>query len=422
MFGRMIARLGRDRTGNILVMAAASMPIFVGAAGLATDTVQWTLWKRQVQRQADSAALAGAYAVAQGFSASDSATSDINRLALVNLTQTPTIENAPTTGAYAGNSKAVRVVLQTSQELPFSKMLGVQAPVIYGEATAAVVGSGDYCVVTLEKTSTVGITLQGNATVNLGCGMATNSRASNAVYAGGSSTVTASPVAAVGGLTSSSNYVSPTTLLPYSLPVQDPYASLPTPTASNLTGCTNLNVQPNNTVTLPQPGANGSCLKNVDIKGTLNLPAGVYYIDGGTFNVGSQAVINGTGVTIILTSNTASSNPGSIATVNINGGATLNLSAPTDTSNPYHGVLFYQDRRAPDSGTNVINGNAGSVLQGSFYFPGQALSFSGTSGMTTKCVKMVSKRVTFIGNSSIVNQCDNTGVDKFTATLVKLVG
>ncbi|AJR25915.1 MULTISPECIES: pilus assembly protein TadG-related protein [Sphingobium] len=418
MFGRAVGRLLRDRTGNVLMMAAASMPVLVGAAGLATDTVQWTLWKRQIQRQADSAALAGAYAVAQGFSASDSATSDINRMSLVNLTQTPTIENAPTTGSYAGNSKAVRVVLQTSAELPFSKILGVKAPVIYGEATAAVVGSGDYCVVALEKTSAVGITLQGNATVNLGCGIATNSRASNAVYAGGSSTVTATPVAAVGGLTSSSNYVSPTTLLPYSIPVLDPYASLPTPTASDLSGCGgNANVQPNNSKSI-SPG----CYKNFNVKGTLNMAPGVYFIDSTTFDIGSQAVVNGTGVTIILTSSNAANNPSSIANVNINGGATLNLKAPTDLSDPYHGVLFYQDRRALDSGTNTINGNASSVLQGAFYFPGQALSFSGTSGMTTDCVKMVGKRVTFIGNSNIVNQCKDTGVDKFTATLVKLVG
>ena len=418
MFGRSIGRLLRDRKGNVLMMAAASMPVLVGAAGLATDTVQWTLWKRQVQRQADSAALAGAYAVAQGFSASDSATSDISRLSLITLSQTPTIENAPTAGAFAGDARAVRVVLQTSAELPFSKILRVRTPVIYGEATAAVVGSGNYCVVSLEKTSAVGITLQGNATVNLGCGMATNSRASNAVTAGGSSTVTATPVAAVGGLSSSSNYVSPTTLLPYSIPVQDPYASLPTPTASDLSGCNgNANVQPNNSKSIT-PG----CFKNFDVKGTLNMAPGTYFIDSTTFDIGSQAVVNGTGVTIILTSGNAANNPSQISTVNINGGATLNLTAPTDTTNPYHGVLFYQDRRALDSGTNTINGNASSVLQGAFYFPGQAMSFSGTSGMTTTCVKMVSKRVTFIGNSNIVNQCTNTGVDPITATMVRLVG
>lgn len=413
MLPAILNRLLRNRAGNILALAAASMPILVGAAGLATDTVQWALWKRQIQRQADSAALAGAYAIAQGFSASDSATADINRLALVNLTQTPIIENAPTTGSFAGNAQAVRVVLQTSGQLPFSRMLGVRAPTISGEATAAVITGGNYCIVSLENSTAVGITLQGNATVNLGCGIATNSRAANAVTAGGSSTVTATPVAAVGGLQASSNYVSPTTLQPYSLPQSDPYAALPTPNPSNCSG--KVSVSPKDTASI-SPG----CYRGFDIKGTLNMAAGVYFIDGGSFSIGSQAVVNGTGVTIILTSTNADTQPNSIATADINGGATLNLSA--DTSGIYAGVLFYQDRRALDSGSNKINGNASSSFQGAFYFPSQALEFSGTSGMTTKCVKMVSRRVTFIGNSSIANQCDDTGVRDIVTTMVRLVG
>ena len=413
MLSAMFSRLLRDRMGNVLMLAAASMPILVGAAGLATDTVQWTLWKRQIQRQADSAALAGAYAVAQGFSASDSATADISRMALVTLTQTPVIENAPTTGSHAGDNQAVRVVLQTTGDLPFSKLLGVKAPVIFGEATAAVVSTGNYCVVSLEASSSVGVTLQGNASVDLGCGIMTNSRASNAVTAGGSSTVVATPVAAVGGLQSSSNYVSPTTLQPYSIPLSDPYADLPTPNPSSCSG--KVSVNPNSTSSI-SPG----CYKGFDIKGTLNMAPGTYFIDGSSFNIGAQAVVNGTGVTIILTSSNAGTNPNQIATADINGGATLNLSAPT--SGTYSGVLFYQDRRALDSGTNKINGNASSSFQGAFYFPSQAMEFSGTSGMTTTCVKMVSRRVTFIGNSSIVNQCSGTGVDEITATSVRLVG
>lgn len=394
------------------MLAAASMPILVGAAGLAMDTVQWTLWKRQIQRQADSAALAGAFAVAQGFDAADSVTADINQLTLVNLFQSPLIENAPTTGAYAGNSKAVRVVLQTTGELPFSKMLGVKAPLIQGEATAAVISDGEYCVVSLENTSAVGITLQGNASVGLGCGIITNSRASNAVASGGSSSVAATPVAAVGGLQATSNYVSPTTLMPYSIPQSDPFAALPTPSP---TGCSGkVNVSPN-AIESVSPG----CFRGFDIKGTLNMAPGTYYVDGSSFGVGSLAVLNGTGVTIILTSTSAATNPSLIATVDINGGATLNLSAPE--TGTYAGVLFYQDRRALDSGTNKVNGNASSSFQGAFYFPSQAVEFSGTSGMSADCVKLVSRRVTFIGNSSIVNSCPNH-IPKITGTRVRLVG
>ena len=59
-------KLLKDRRGNALVIAGAALPLIVGAAGLANDTIQWTLWKRQLQRAADSAALAGVYGEAQG--------------------------------------------------------------------------------------------------------------------------------------------------------------------------------------------------------------------------------------------------------------------------------------------------------------------------------------------------------------------
>ena len=41
-------KLWRDRRGNALMIAGAALPLLVGSAGLATDTIQWTLWKRQL--------------------------------------------------------------------------------------------------------------------------------------------------------------------------------------------------------------------------------------------------------------------------------------------------------------------------------------------------------------------------------------
>ena len=54
-------RLWNDKRGNVLIIAGAALPLLIGSAGLATDTIQWTLWKRQLQRAADSAAIAGVY-------------------------------------------------------------------------------------------------------------------------------------------------------------------------------------------------------------------------------------------------------------------------------------------------------------------------------------------------------------------------
>lgn len=60
----MFRKLLKDRTGAMAVVIAASLPVFLGGVALAVDVAQWTLAKRTLQRQADSAALAGVYAIA----------------------------------------------------------------------------------------------------------------------------------------------------------------------------------------------------------------------------------------------------------------------------------------------------------------------------------------------------------------------
>src|SRR3954449_1788891 len=61
-----LKKLWRNKRGNALVLAGAALPLIIGSAGLASDTIQWALWKRQIQRSADSAAMAGVYAIVQG--------------------------------------------------------------------------------------------------------------------------------------------------------------------------------------------------------------------------------------------------------------------------------------------------------------------------------------------------------------------
>jgi Flp pilus assembly protein TadG len=414
-----LRRLGASENGSAVTLTAISVPLLMGAGGLAMDTVQWVLWKRQLQRSADSAALAGAYARAQSKGVNAAVIRDLTQNLDVTLTSRA-IENAPTTGTYAGDDRAVRVVLNLRRQLPFTSYFLSTPPTLTAEATAAVLSNGTYCVISLEPTSTTGIVMQGNATVNLGCGMATNSTGCPAVTAGGSSSIFATPVAAVGCVPGSSNYASGTQLQPYSIAQPDPFADVPVPPVPN--NCKNkLTVQPNGAKVI-DPATDGTCFRGVDLKGTVTFLPGTYIIDGSSFDVGSQAVVTGTGVTFILTSSTAASNPSSIATLNVNGGATINMSAPK--SGTYEKILFYQDRRAEDSGSNKVNGNALSSLEGGFYFPKQAVDFTGTSGQNTKCVQIVSRRVTFIGNSQIQNECPPLPDDDkytFRGTQIRLV-
>lgn len=409
-----LLKLRNDRRGAVAMILALSTPVLVGGMGLGIDTIQWTLAKRAIQRQADSAAIAGAYSLAQGADVQAAVTSDLARNASFPLTST-VIENAPTAGPHAGNARSVRVALETEMNLPFTGFLLNGAVEIPAEATASMVSNGQYCALSLESGTATGITMWGSSTVNLGCGMATNSRGSTAVAAGGSSSITASPVAAVGLVPASNNYGPGTERISYSVAQPDPFAGLPNPTVSGNTS--NGNVNSNQTRTL-SPGT----YRGMDLRGTVTLNPGVYVIDGGSLSIGSQARVTGSGVTFVLTSATAGSNPNSIATVNMNGGARLNLTAPS--SGTYRGVLIYQDRRAPlTNQSNKINGNSQSLLQGAIYMPGQEVEFTGTTGMNTNCLQLVARRITWNGNSSISNVCPpNSGSQAFVGTAVRLVG
>lgn len=418
LFQRLRALL-RDRSANATVVTAFSVLSLIGGAGLATDTIQWTLWKRQLQRMSDSASLAGAFAKARGKSADSTrstAQTEVNRyttLNMITLSTTPSIE----VGTLNGYDNAVRTTLRTNRALPFSSMFMRVSPTIQATSTAAAVGFGQYCVVSLEDTATTGITIQGSSTVNLGCGMVTNSQGANALSAGGSARLTASPLAAVGNIPASSVFTSGTVLQPYSIPQPDPYASLTVPTLPNCNQSITVSPSNGNNSTRIQNNGNGvSCYKDIKLQGSVTFDPGVYIIDGasgGGLTINSGAVVSGTGVVFIFT--TSSTDKTTVANVTINGGAQVNLSAPnintcSGTACNYAGILMYQDQAAAlKTNANKVNGNSASSYSGSFYFAGQELQFSGDSGMQTQCVQIVARQVTFTGNTAISN--DNSCFD-----------
>jgi hypothetical protein len=253
----------------------------------------------------------------------------------------------------------------------------------------------------------------------------------------GSSDVNASPIAAVGGIPASTHWASGTVLQPFTLAQADPFANVnppPLPTGN----CPNLTVNSNSTTTVTAADANTTglasgtyCFGNITIRGTVTFPSNsVIILDAGSLSANAQANMTCLGCTFILTSRTAGTNPSSIGNVDLNGGATLNLTAPgtaaTGAAAGYRGIVFYQDRRAQD-GTNAsqqsnINGNSSSHFQGAFYFPSQQVTFNGTAGMTTACMQLVARRVYYSGNMNISNTCPaDSGASDFTGRKVRLV-
>lgn len=399
------AGLLANKKGNVLVMAAAAMPLVVGSAGLAVDTIQLSLMKRHLQRAADSAALAGAYAKVQSKPVDPAVTKALGFNDAFPLVGTPDISQ-PATGTHANRS--VRVEISARRSLPFLSFFSAE-PTITVDATAALVYTGKFCMVSLDESNGTGITFSGNSTVDLGCGVISNTTGSSAVVADGSAEVTASPVAAVGGVPSSTAYVQPTLLLPYSLKQRDPFGDLsdpapPTPCAGKITDSTD-------TITP------GGCYAGIDVNSAKTLPAGTYYLTG-DLTLNSNAHLIGEGVTLVFTKDPGNASAAWPA-ITINGNAELDLTAPT--SGTYEGVLMHYDSRAPNAG-HTINGNSFSKFEGAFYFPSQNLTFNGNSEMDTNCIQLVALRLTFSGNTFINNECPTDGgAQAFDASWVRLV-
>jgi len=428
-----LRKLLGDTSGNALAIGAAAMPLVIGGTGLAIDTLQISLAKRELQRAADSAALAGAHAINQNSSstgttrsafASSAVTRDLQINNDITLSGTPIVQNAPATGDYAGDSNAVRVLLSANQTLSFLSFFNIAPARINVEATAAIVREGDFCMLSLEDGTAPGVTVGGNATIDLGCGISSNSRSTSAVQAEGSSSVRATPIMAVGGLVSSSNFNN-ATMIPYAAVQVDPFASLANPAP---TGCVDPpTIGPQDVVQVGPgyPGwnsANGSiCFNGLDVKGTLTFPfGGIVYINGGELSFGSQAQVSGTTLAFVLTSVNATSNPSSVATINMNGGADLDITAPS--TGPFAGVAIYEDRRAPIGRSIRYNGNSGSTVNGAMYFPNSYFEYNGNAQMAATCLQLVARRLDFRGNGTIRNSCSGTvTTPNFQATYVRLV-
>lgn len=403
--------LWRDRRGNAMLVAAAAMPMVIGAAGLATDTIQWTLWKRELQRAADSAAFAGVYAKADNHSVSSAVSTDIqrnNKTGIAIKTGYPLI-SYPTSSNY---TNAVRVQLAVQKKLAFSSLFLPTAPTITAAGTAAMIDQYEYCLRALRRSGGPGITIGGSSSVALGCGAMSDSSANPSVSTNGSSySFTAPVVAGAGRLPASITGVA--ALRPNRPPMGDPYEGQFSTDIPAGMSCTNFVSHRTNLGTGANPNYHLSpgCYTSFAPNGsnTYTLDPGVYYLNNTDFVLNGNDVLIGSGVTIILTGTT----PGRVQT---NGTSTVNLSAPTATncgtyvgvnSCNYKNMLFIQSPNATTGNNNTINGTAGSTYDGAMYFPKGSIDFTGTAGNMTKCLMVVGYTVAFSGNTNLQN--DTTG-------------
>lgn len=153
-----------------------------------------------------------------------------------------------------------------------------------------------------------------------------------------------------------------------------------------------------------QPGTYSDFTLSCDI----TLAGGIYVIEGGNLKVNAQYSLTGTGVMFVLLNG---------AGIEINGGATINLTAmqtvdqliaagvDPDQAERMKGMLIFEDPDGPGNDNNSINGNAGVILNGIVYTPNSALAISGAMRGSSTCLELAAATLDIGGDANLSTLC-----------------
>ncbi|MCS7192519.1 MAG: pilus assembly protein TadG-related protein [Armatimonadetes bacterium] len=277
------------------------------------------------------------------------------------------------------NVKACRVV-----SLFFARVFGVGQIRVCAKATA--IGSRSAIargLVVLDPDGGRALFLEGNARMVVSNGsIHVNSRASDALYAQGSPSVSASQIFVVGNYQTQGNASVTPTPLTGQAPVPDPLASLPPPSTSGLPVFPGQTIGGNSSATL-QPGVYTGPIR-VEGDARVILQPGIYILRGG-FLISGNGRVKGDGVLLYNES----------GQIQVQGNGTLQLSPPT--SGVYEGITIFQ----PATNTQPLwfSGNGNLDISGTIYAPNALVHFEGNSNLQDSMI--IAFRIRLIGNPRV---------------------
>ena len=420
-FGRAIgfaASLMRDRRGATAAMLAVSMTGMLGFAGLATEVGAWYKTRRSLQAAADAAAFSAVVGQHFGGSITTEARAVAAKYKFVNGTNgvTVTVNQPPKTGAFTTNSTAVEVIVSQPQSLAIASLFLKTAPTIAARAVAATTGAGGNCIQSLDKSNANGVYLLSFATINAsGCSVYDDATGSGSMLVTTSASITADTISA-GGSIANLGTVKPTkapAAVANAAPTADAYANVAMPTPAS-PGCTfnSYAAPPQGNPMLPITTqlSPGTYCGGMDFPSgsMVNLRAGIYYVEGGSFHVENGATVSSdaAGVTIVLTRTPGGSN---FASLNVDAGSSLQINAPSTGSTA--GIAIFGDRGTPvgqeaDLGGSIAgDGGATVIIGGAVYLPTQQLYYGGTAANASTCTALVAYDIRMNQSSVLRTTC-----------------
>ena len=233
---RKLGQLKANTSGNATLIVALGMPILIGGSGLAVDTAQWYMWKRELQFAVDQAALAGAWA----RSDSDTQNNYVARARseytanVANVSPIDTTPNVALADYNGGNANSVVVSATASRQLPFSSFLTghTTTVTVFAQATFAEGEAYTACLIATDDDDSGAITIGGNASLTAACGIAALSTSDSSITINGQPTLDPGWVVSAGGIDSWIEEHTDAEIHEYMSGLSDPFAALTTPTPS----------------------------------------------------------------------------------------------------------------------------------------------------------------------------------------------
>ena len=235
----------RDERGNVLAMTAVGLPLLIGCAAIAVDTVQWVSAKRELQAAADAAAIAGVYGLVQTGEMDASVDDSVASNPKLDFKRSVSAKRSP--APYGDDPFAVRVRIASPVGMTFTKMFLSRAPTVDVEATATIVENGEFCAFAIGTEDETGLEIDPGANVEMECGMATNASSPKAIVGDGSAAIKADQIVAFGGI--EANGIKDSRVRKYGLKQKDPLADRDPPLIPN-TGCPNVTINSDAAVNL----------------------------------------------------------------------------------------------------------------------------------------------------------------------------
>lgn len=479
---RLGRRLAADRRGVTAVITALGLVVLMGFGGLAIDVAKWLSATRSIQSAADQGAYSAAGAAGTGTCPNDAAAKQAT--AIVAARGYINGQDDTTVSITCPSSTSFKVTVAQGQPMWFTRLFLATAPTATRSASAQIAGKEtDLCILALDgynpsedyvRSDANAFYVAGAATVNVGCGVAVDSKSVNSLGTNSNAaSLKATNIYLAGDLQPQSNgftpnieatgcptcdpVIPPGQILKNQRPIPDPYANRTIPAHSCPANAPVLTIGAGPTNLSPSMGTPGSSPAATSSMGVfcggltlspganVTVSCGTYILAGGgssALTMASNAKLTqasscsggATGVTFILTN----SKPGAsdYASINYNGNGELVLTAPN--TGPYGGLVFFQDRNAPaptetevsnstscggGSKQNKFAGQARIALTGALYFPSQTLCYAGGSetDSANKCTQLIAYNLVFTGNPFIKSQCAGVGISAMSVTTPQLI-